>query len=111
MWYILRLVNIVVKSESTCEINFFLKLFNEVLSHMAERDYKFDPKLIIVDMNNVNYSAIKQVFGLGFLTSKVVSCQMDYKSDVNKASLRIGMNFKDEFKIICNEMCTMATVA
>ena len=34
----------------------------------------------MVDDNGVNYWAIKEVFGVDFLTSKVVSSQMHYKT-------------------------------
>ena len=85
-------------------------LFNEVLSQITERDYKFNLKAIMVDEKDANYCAVKQVFGLHFMTSKVVSCQMHYKNDVNKASFRIGVCFRDEFKNMCYELCTIATI-
>ena len=65
----------------------------------------------MVDDNCTDYCAIQQVFGLYFMTSKMGSCQMHNKHDVNKAFFRIGMSFRDEFKNICYEVCTVATVA
>ena len=38
-------------------------------------------------------------------------CQMHYKSDVNRVSSRIGPSYRDFFKTICHEMCSVATVA
>ena len=38
----------------------------------------------MVDENGANYCAIRKVFSLEFVTSKVVSCQMHYKNDVNR---------------------------
>ena len=49
MLYILRLAIMEVKSKSTCEISFFWKLFNEALSQITERDYKFNMKATLVD--------------------------------------------------------------
>ena len=46
-----------------------------------------------------------------FATSKVISCQMHYKNDVNRASLKISDSYKDVFKNICHEMCSITTVA
>ena len=66
---------------------------------------------MMVMENGATYCAIKQVFGLDFLTSKMVSCQMHYKNNVYRASFRIGVSFRDEFKYTHNEMCTVATVA
>ena len=51
------------------------------------------------------------MFGIDFVTSKVVSCQMHYKHDVNKASFATGVSFRDQFKNICHEMCTIGTMA
>ena len=53
---------------------------------------------------------LKVVFGVDFQTSEVVGCKMCYKNDVNKASLILGVSFRDEFKNICNKMCSVATV-
>ena len=75
------------------------------------KDYKFNPKAIMVDENGANYCAIKQVFGLDFVMSKVVSCQMHCKHDVKKAFFRIGVSFRDGSKNICHKICTIATMA
>ena len=50
-------------------------------------------------------------FGLDLVTSKVVSCQMNYKNDANRVSLRITESYRDLFKSIFHEMCSIATVA
>ena len=34
-----------------------------------------------------------------------------YKNDMNRASLKIGDTYKDVFKNICHEMCSVTTVA
>ena len=98
MHHILRLAMMEVKSESTHEISIFWELFNEILSEIKGRNYKFNPKSIMVDENGTNYCIIRKVFGLEFATCKVVSCQMHYKNDVNRASLKIGDSYKDVFK-------------
>ena len=64
----------------------------------------------MVNENGANYCAIQKVFGLDFVTSKVVSCQMHYKNDVNRVSFRIIESYRDLFKNICHEMCSIATV-
>ena len=82
MWHKLRLATMGVKNESTHEIIVFWELFNEILSDTQGRDYKFNPR--------ANYCATQKVFGLYFVTSKVVSFQMHYKNDVHRVSFRIG---------------------
>ena len=75
-----------------------------------EKECKFNPKAIMVDDNVTNYIAIEELFGVDFLTSKVIRYQMHYKNGVTKASLRLGVSFRGKFKNICNKMCTVATV-
>ena len=111
MHHILRLAMMDVKSESTCEISICCELFNEILSEIKGRNYKFNPKFIMVDEKGANYCAIRNVFGLEFATSKVVSCQMHYKNNVNRASLKISDSYKDVFKNLCHKMCSVTTVA
>ena len=102
MHCILRLAMMAVRSESTHEISIFWELFNEILSEI---------KSIMVDENGAKYCTIRKIFGLEFATSKVVSCQMHYKNDVNRTSLKIGDSYKDVFKNICHKMCSVTTVA
>ena len=47
MCYILRLVMMEVKSESTQEISLFWELFNEILTEIKGKNYKFNPKCIM----------------------------------------------------------------
>ena len=108
MQCILRLATMEVKNKLTYEISLFWKLFSEILSQITERDY---PKALMMDENGINCCAIRQVFDLNFTTTEVVSCQMQYRNDINEASFRIGASFRDSFKSICYEMCTVATMA
>ena len=64
----------------------------------------------MVNETGANYCSIQRVFGLGFVTPKVVSCQMHYKNDVNRESFRISDSYRDLFKNICHKMCSIATV-
>ena len=111
MCHMLRLAMMEGKSESTQEISLFWELFNEILSEIKGKNYKVNSKSIMVDENGANYCTIRKVFGLEFATSKVVHCQMHYKNDVNRASLKIGGTYKDVFKNICHEMYSVTTVA
>ena len=63
MQCILGLVTVDIKSKSTHEITIFWALFNEILSNIKVRNYKFNPKAIMVDENGVNFCAIRKVLG------------------------------------------------
>ena len=110
MCHVLRLATMEAKSESTHEISIFWELFIEILSKIKGRNYKFNPRSIMVDENGANSYAIRKVFGLEFAATKVVSCQMHYKNDVNRVFLKINNSYRDVFKNICQEMCCVATV-
>ena len=84
---------------------------NEILSDIKGRDNKVNPRAIMVDEIGANYCAIQKVFGLDFVTSKVVSCQVHYNNDVNRVSFRISPSYRDLFKSICHRMCSVATMA
>ena len=60
MHHILRLAMMEVKSESTHEIIIFWELFNEILSEIKGKNYKFNPKSIMVDENGANYCTIRE---------------------------------------------------
>ena len=111
MCHIPRLATMEVKSELTKEISLFWQLFNDIFTEIKGKNYKFNPKSIMVDENGANYCAIRKVFRLEFATTKVVSCQMHYKNDVNRASLKIGDTYKGVFKNICCKMCSITTIA
>ena len=64
----------------------------------------------MVDEKGANYCAIRKAFGVECAASKVVSCQMHYKNDVNRVPLKISDSCTDIFKNICHEMCSAATV-
>ena len=81
-------------SDNRCKIKInmgnclFWKLLNEALSEVIGReDYRFDPKTIMVDENVANFYGLKEEFGLDFVMSKTVSCQMCFKNNINKSSL------------------------
>ena len=111
MWHIFRLATTEVTNESTHEIFVFSGLFNEIVIDIIRRDYKFNLRAIMGDENDTNYCAMQKVFGLDFVTTKVVSCQMHYTYVVNRVSFRIGPSYRDLFKSICHGMCSIATMA
>ena len=47
-----------VKSEYMHEIIVFLELFNEILSDIKGRDYRFNPRAIMVNENGANYCVL-----------------------------------------------------
>ena len=99
-----------IKNESTHEITVFWELFNEILSNIKSRNYKLNPRAVMVNgmvptivLYERFLSLICHIKGGGSL--------MHYKNDVNRVSFRIGPSYRDFFKTICHEMCSVVTVA
>ena len=85
-------------------------MLNEVLGKIIGReDYRLTPKAIKVDKNGTNFCGIK-VFGLDFMMSKVVGCQMHFKNYEQSGSANCGTVSKKNLKM-CSKMSTVATVA
>ena len=100
-----------VKAFPTKE-NFSWKLLNEVLADITgTQNYQFNSKAIMMDENRSNFCGVREVFAMVFVISRVVSCQMHYKSDVHKVSAEVVGSSIAEFKKIivvatipeCNE--------
>ena len=108
MQCILRQATMQVQNKSTHAISLSWKLFNKILSEVTERH--FQSKANMGDENGTYYCANRQVFGVNFMTSEVVSCQMHYKNDINKVSFSTGLSYRDLVKSICYGMYSVATV-
>ena len=65
----------------------------------------------MVNENGTNYFVIQKVFGVNFVTSKVVSCLMHYTNEINRVSFSIGPSYRDLLKSICHRRCSIATMA
>ena len=115
-WHILGLATMEIKIKFTHKKSLFWDLLLwcyliRFLSDIKDRDYKFNPKAIMVSENGARYCEMKQGFGVNFITSKVVSCQMHYRNDAKRVSFRIGPSYRDLFKSICYGMCPIASIA
>ena len=69
----------------------FWSLLNAVLAEITGKpEYKFNPKVIVIDENGINVCGVRQAFRLDFVISRVVSCQMHFKHDISKAFAKSG---------------------
>ena len=110
MYCIPRFATMEVKNESTCEITVLWELFNEILSDIKGRDYKFNLRAVMFNENGTNYCAIQRFLGL------ILSHQ---RWSVGRCTIRmmsIGcpselVKVRDLFKSICHEMCSIVTIA
>ena len=75
------------------------------------RDYTFNTKTIMMGENGTSYCTIRQVFGLNFVGSNVVCCQMHCKNDIIRHPSELVQVLEINSKNICHDMCSTATVA
>lgn len=108
---LLRIASMEVRSETTENVHWFWKILNKVLSEVNGKPTQFNPKAIMVDEAQANYTGVEQVFGWDFRREKVISCQQHYKSNVNLVARQISYTYQHAFKDICFRMCNCATVA
>ena len=80
-----------VKVESTRKTGFLWKLLNEILAEITGKlHFHFNLKSRIVGDHGANFFSVGEVFSVNVVMSRVVSCQMHYKRDLNKASAKVG---------------------
>ena len=112
MHRILKMAAMEVRSESQENISYFWKLWNEVLQIVGDKDanYKFNPRNIIVDSSGANYCAVKLVFGIEYMSQKLISCQWHFMHNMEQLSSEFDEDIKEEFLQLCQELLKTTTI-
>ena len=112
MCRILKLAAMEVRSESQENISYFWKLWNEVLQIVGDKDanYKFNPRNIMVDSSGANYCAVKLVFGIEYMSQKLISCQWHFMHNMEQLSSEFDEDIKEEFLQLCQELLKTTTI-
>ena len=110
---LLKLACMEVKSESTECIAMFFKLWNECLrlAGMKNSTYMFNPRKIMVDSAGANYAGIRSVFGIEFMTQKVISCQWHFMHIMEQLVHKVAEEDQQEFLELCQALCKKTTIA
>ena len=82
-----------------------------MLSKVKGEDVVFKPHYFVCDEGGANYKAICEVYGDKFCKERVKGCQWHFKCDIHKQAQKVGVDKRDWFEEICNEMCCIMTVA
>ena len=109
---ILKMAAMEVRSESQENISYFWKLWNEVLQIVGAKDanYKFNPRNIMVDSSGANYCAVKLVFGIEYMSQKLISCQWHFMHNMELLSASFDEDIKEEFLQLCQELLKTTTI-
>ena len=74
-----RLATMEVEKENTKMVTLFFNLFNKALAeHVGDKNYKFNPILIMTDEAGANLQGIKEAMGEDY-PGKIVTCQWHFK--------------------------------
>ena len=112
MCRLLKLACMEVRSESSEHIALFFKLWNEVLRMAGKKtsSYFFNPKNIMVDSAGSNYGGIRNVFGLEYMTTKVISCQWHFMHVMEQLVKKLPEEDQEEFLELCHSLCKKTTI-
>ena len=110
---LLKLACMECRSESTETIALFFKLWNEALMAAGDKNttYRFNPKNIMVDSAGANYGGIREVFGLQYMTNKVLSCQWHFLHVMEQSISSLAEADQEEFMRMCHSLCQKKTIA
>ena len=101
-----------VRSEGSEQIALFFKLWNEVLRMAGKKTstYLFNPRNIMVDSAGSNYGGIRSVFGIDYMTQKVISCQWHFMNVMEQFVYKIPEEDQEEFLQLCHALCKKTTI-
>ena len=109
---LLKLACMEVRSEGSEQIALFFKLWNEVLRMAGKKTstYLFNPRNIMVDSAGSNYGGIRSVFGIDYMTQKVISCQWHFMNVMEQFLHKIPKEDQEEFLQLCHALCKKTTI-
>ena len=109
---LLKLACMEVRSEGSEQIGLFFKLWNEVLRMAGKKTstYLFNPRKIMVDSAGSNYGGIRAIFGLEYMTNKVISCQWHFMHIMEQLAHKIADENQEEFLQLCHALCKKTTI-
>ena len=109
---LLKLAYMEVRSEGSEQIALFFKLWNEVLRMAGKKTstYFFNPRNIMVDSAGYNYGGIRSVFGIDYMTQKVISCQWHFMNVMEQFEHKIPEEDQEEFLQLCHALCKKTTI-
>ena len=65
----------------------------------------------MVDSSGANYAGIRTVFGIEFMTQKVISCQWHFMHIMEQLVHKIPEEDQEEFLQLCQALCKKTTIA
>ena len=95
-----------VENENKENVQLFWNLFNEVLTKVAQKPYKFNPIGWCTDMAGAILAGISNVYGD---PTRIKSCEFHFKDHRNKQARRLDSNSATEFKTLCDALLSTTT--
>ena len=64
----------------------------------------------MVDENGANFCGIREIYGADFEKQQVVSCQLNFKLDVQRKKNKVGIEHREDFIKKLHQMLPAPTV-
>ena len=109
---LLKLACMEVRVESIQTVAMFWRLWNRALKKAGNRSdtYVFNPRKIMVDSAGANYGGVKVVFGLDYMTQKLISCQWHFMHVMEQFVVKLQESIQEEFLELCYNLCKSTTI-
>ena len=105
-----RLATMEVEKENTKMVTLFFNLFNKALAeHVGDKNYKFNPILIMTDEAGANLQGIKEAMGEDY-PGKIVTCQWHFKQCAWRQLSKIREEDKPAFVEAVHRLCGVTTM-
>ena len=105
-----RLATMDVQRENKEMVALFFELFNEALrEYTGDKNYKFNPTMIVTDEAGAIHQGLHEVFGHNFL-ERISTCQWHFKRCAWKQLRYVKPEFRSSFREAVHGICNSTTV-
>ena len=110
---LLKLACMECRTESSKTVGMFFRIWNKALMVASGKStpYIFNPRNIMVDSAGSNYRGIKEVYGLSYMSNKIISCQWHFLNIMEQIVVHLEVEKdREEFMNLCHSLCDKKTI-
>ena len=110
---LLKLACMKCRTESSKTVGMFFRISNKALMIASGKStpYMFNPRNIMVGSAGNNYRGIKEVYGLSYMSNKIISCQWHFLNIMEQIVVHLEVEKdREEFMNLCRSLCDKKTI-
>ena len=110
---LLKLACMECRTESSKTVGMFFRIWNKALMVASGKSTPnmFNPRNIMVDSAGSNYRGIKEVYGLSYMSNKIISCQWHFLNIMEQIVVHLEVEKdREEFMNLCHSLCDKKTI-